>query len=69
MSKRQFIEIQLTKCKVFLTEQEFIGLLARDPVLWEDAIRRGKAILRSRVYKARSVKTSARETAGIDRIT
>ena len=40
------IELKLTKCTLFLTEQEINGLLAQNPALWEAAIRRGKAFKR-----------------------
>ena len=42
---QKMIEVKLTKCTLYLTEQEINGLLAQDPVLWEAAIRRGIDIL------------------------
>ncbi|MEW6457619.1 MAG: hypothetical protein AB1441_00895 [Bacillota bacterium] len=36
-----------------VTEREMIKLLAHDPVLWVEAIRRGKAILRREQAKQR----------------
>ncbi len=47
----RLIEVKLPKCTLFLTEQELLSLLARDRVLWETAIRRGKVILRARKQK------------------
>lgn len=47
------IELKLTKCTLFLTEQEINGLLAQNPALWEAAIRRGKAIKRHEQAKQR----------------
>lgn len=42
----RFIEVRLTKHKLFLTEPELVNLLSRDPALWREAIRRGKHIRR-----------------------
>ena len=47
------IELKLTKCTLFLTEQEINSLLAQNPALWEIAIQRGKAILRHEQAKQR----------------
>jgi hypothetical protein len=49
----RLIEIRLTKCRLYLTEQELIGLLARDHELWKAAIKRGKAIIRARRERRR----------------
>jgi hypothetical protein len=49
----RLIEIRLTRCRLFLTEPELISLLARDRMLWETAIKRGKAILRARRERRR----------------
>ncbi len=50
----RLIEIRLTKCRLFLTEPELIGLLARDPELWKQVIRRGKAVARARRERRRA---------------
>lgn len=42
-----YVEIKLPKCKVFLTRQEISNLLAKDPELFETAIKRGKAFTRA----------------------
>jgi hypothetical protein len=41
-----YIEIPLTKCKVFLTEKEIIGLLSKDVELYKESLQRGKALIR-----------------------
>lgn len=51
----RYIEIKLTKCTLFLTEQELGHLLSHDVDLWREAIRRGKAILRARKERMREV--------------
>ncbi len=56
MSKRGFIEVQLTKCLVVLAEAEFNRLLQKDPEVWEMALRRGKATLRARAAQQRACK-------------
>jgi hypothetical protein len=48
-----YIEIQLIKCKVFLTPAEINQLLQKDPELFTLALRRGKGILRSRANRDR----------------
>lgn len=53
---RRYIEIQLVKCRVFLTQEEINRLLQMDPVLFATAIRRGKAILRARAQEKRREK-------------
>lgn len=50
----KYVEIKLTKCTLFLTEQELQNLLSMNPVLWQEAIRRGKFILRQRKELARA---------------
>ncbi|HBQ29089.1 MAG TPA: hypothetical protein DD719_06860 [Desulfotomaculum sp.] len=52
----KLIEIHMTKCKLFLYEQELVTLLARDPNLWAIAIRRGKGIKRARSSQGRNIK-------------
>jgi hypothetical protein len=49
----RFIEIRLTKYKLFLTQPELVNLLSRDPALWAEAIRRGKRIKRGRAAERR----------------
>lgn len=51
----RLIEIRLSKCTLFLTEEELWRLVSTDARLWEAGIRRGKAILRARKRKAREV--------------
>jgi hypothetical protein len=52
----RYIEIKLTKHTLFLTEQELNRLLSHDVDLWQEAIRRGKAILRARQAEQRGPK-------------
>lgn len=47
------IEIRLTGCRIFLSDQELISLLVRDPELWALSIKRGKGILRARQARER----------------
>lgn len=54
----KFLEIRLTKCRIFLTEQELTGLLSREPSLWAEALKRGKAISRTRAAAERQGKIS-----------
>ena len=56
MAERRFIEIQLPKCRVFLTQEEINRLLQLDPVIFAEAIRRGKAMLRARKARERREK-------------
>jgi hypothetical protein len=44
----RLIEIRMTKTTLYLTEPELVRLLAREPELWREAIRRGKCIQRAR---------------------
>jgi hypothetical protein len=46
MSRSDYVEVQLAKCLVVLTKDEFQKLLQKDPNLWEQALKRGKAIRR-----------------------
>lgn len=48
--QEKLIEIRMTKATLYLTEAELSRLLARDPGLWREAVKRGKAI--ARVEKA-----------------
>ena len=50
---QQHIEIQLPKCRVFLTPAEIHRLLQQDLELFTKAIRRGKAIIRARKARER----------------
>lgn len=52
----KYLEIRLTKCRIFLTEQELTGLLSREPSLWAEALKRGKAISRARAAAEREPK-------------
>lgn len=55
----RYIEIKITKATLFLTESELINLLARDPPLWEKAIKRGKAFRRAAAQEQREVNFNA----------
>ncbi|SHF68693.1 hypothetical protein SAMN02745218_02878 [Desulfofundulus australicus DSM 11792] len=46
----RLIEVKLPKCTLFLTEQELLSLLARDPELWKQAIIRAR---RERMWQMR----------------
>lgn len=48
-----YIEIPLTKCTVFLTEKELVGLLNKDRELYRVSLQRGKAFLRRSKQKLR----------------
>ncbi len=50
------IEIQLPKCRLFLTEEEVQSLLKHEPELWEAALKRGKIITRARQRRERQRK-------------
>lgn len=52
----KYVEIRLKRCRLFLTESELINLLARDPALWQEALRRGKAITRKEQANERNTK-------------
>jgi hypothetical protein len=41
-----YIEIPLTKCKIFLTEKELVGLLSKDIDLYKEGLKRGKFFIR-----------------------
>ena len=51
--RRRFIELQLPGCRVFLTVEEINRLLQRDPALFAEGLRRGKAIMRARKARER----------------
>jgi len=61
----RYVEIKLTKYTLFLTEQELHSLLSTNPALWQEAIRRGKAILRARKAEARSLKRISEILPGV----
>jgi len=54
-----YIEIKLTKQRLFLTENELMSLLATEPKLWQEALKRGKGIQRYRQAEAREMKVTA----------
>ena len=54
--KDDFLEIRLPKCTVFLRPAEINRLLMQDPVLFQQAIQRGKGILRARQARERQSK-------------
>lgn len=56
------LEIRLPKCVIYLTEQELQSLLSRDPDLWREALRRGKAFTRSRQTRERVARKVEMET-------
>lgn len=56
------LEIKMTKCTLYLTEPELQSLLSRDPDLWREALRRGKAFTRSRQTQERVVRKVEMET-------
>ncbi|MCR4430642.1 MAG: hypothetical protein NUV45_06445 [Tepidanaerobacteraceae bacterium] len=45
--KPKLIEIKMSRYTLFMTETEFLSLLAKDQELWAKAIGRGKAFTRS----------------------
>jgi len=57
---RRYIRIQMPKCILVLTTRELEQLLARDPELWAEAIRRGKGVRRAEAMKAREFKVLGR---------
>lgn len=62
MNERQgrFIEINMRRCRLFLTESEILFLLAYNESLWCEAIRRGKAINRTQQANDRLPKVKTR---------
>jgi hypothetical protein len=56
----RFIEIRLTKYRIYLTETEINKLLSKDPLLWQEAIKRGKAIKRVETASKRKSERSKR---------
>lgn len=57
------IEVKLPKCVVFVTEAEFLSLLAYDKDIWARALERGKAITRARTREARQAAQERRRKA------
>jgi len=56
----RYIKIQLPKHLVVLTARELMQLLAKDPDLWAEAIRRGKGVRRAEAMEAREAKERGR---------
>lgn len=52
----RYIEIKLPRCVVFLTATEINRLLQKDPDLFAEGLRRGKAIMRRRQELSRQSK-------------
>jgi hypothetical protein len=52
----KLIEISLTKCKLFLSEEEVLSLLKKDLEIYKEGLMRGKAIMRSKKQKERERK-------------
>lgn len=50
------LEIKLPKCTVFLTASEMNTLLASNPAIWKESLKRGKHVLRSRKKAEREAK-------------
>ncbi|CRK85226.1 hypothetical protein [Neobacillus massiliamazoniensis] len=58
-----YIEIPLTKCRIFLTEKELVGLLSKDVELYKESLKRGKAFIRSKKQQQREVETFVQHKA------
>lgn len=56
MQKQRFFELKMSKTTVVLYESELISLLQRDPDLWAEGVRRGKAFLRARTARTQESK-------------
>lgn len=50
-----YLEINLKKCTVFLTEKEMQTLLCKDIELYKIGLKRGKAIMRSEKQRRREL--------------
>ena len=59
--RRMYIEIKLPGCRVFLLPEEINRLLQRDPALFAEGLRRGKAILRARKAREREGRKTLHE--------
>jgi len=55
------VEIKITKCTMYFTEQELNGMLARNPEMWEIGIGRGKAFKRHQAAMSRQVDSKEKE--------
>lgn len=53
MSTLKYIEIQLPKSKIYLTQKEILSLLTKDMDLYKQGLIRGKAIIRNQRQIAR----------------
>ena len=53
MAENRLIEVKMTKTTLYFTEAELVSLLRCNPTLWEEAIRRGKAVQRQRAAERR----------------
>jgi hypothetical protein len=60
-----YIEIPLTKCKVFLTEKELLGLLSKDLELYKESLQRGKAFIRSKKQQQREAEGFGKHEASV----
>ncbi|KJS18549.1 MAG: hypothetical protein VR69_00180 [Peptococcaceae bacterium BRH_c4b] len=56
----KFVEIALTKYKLYLTEAELVGLLGSNLSLWQEGIMRGKAFTRAKQARERQAKAPRR---------
>ncbi len=56
----KMIEVKMSKCSLFFTEEEIVSLLAKNKELWIKGIGRGKAFLRNKAARKR-------EALGFDR--
>ncbi|SHF70639.1 hypothetical protein SAMN02745218_02922 [Desulfofundulus australicus DSM 11792] len=57
--REKLIAIKMTKATLFLTEPELSRLLAKDPALWTEAVRRGKYMKRARAARGPKIKEGA----------
>ncbi|MCL6561278.1 MAG: hypothetical protein K6U74_21320 [Firmicutes bacterium] len=55
----KLIPVRMTKAVLYLTEPELVRLLAKDPALWQKAIRRGKFVRRARAARGPKIKGGA----------
>jgi len=61
----KLIEIRMSKCVIYLYEQELAHLLSFNPELWAAAIKRGKAIKRARTSQSRGLTHVAEVLPGV----
>ena len=64
MLAEKYVELKLTKYRLYLTEQELTRLLAKDPDKWAEWIKRGKGF--TRAAKARQQMAAKREREAIN---